>query len=452
MSKKTYNISQKFLSILIIAVLIVAGALAFMLIAPPGNPSHKLQVVATFYPLYFFASEVAGDRAEVHMLIPDNVEPHSWEPSPSDIIKLSRADILIFNGVGFEPWMEDILASASNPNLELVDTSVGVSLLPSDEEKKAYDEALRLLETAPGLEISASKSTDEASLIESNSTVISVALLDFEGAKGGYLKIRANKDGDFRFFLTSTVNFTLSNCSGSPIEPEKESGPVSWYPQFASSAVFSFKKGELYTLKIGPTPLSEFEAVILKMEEHETEPEDHLHGINDPHFWLDPLSAKVQVLNILSAFQRADPDNSTYYADNAARLGERLDKLHMDFQLGLRNRTKNAIVTTHEGFNYLAMRYGFQAYGAIGISADQQPSPTDLMRLTALVRDLGLRYVFSEPVYSDAVMETISRETGASILILDGLHGRKGIHSSLDYFGIMYANLESLKIGLEVTL
>jgi hypothetical protein len=48
-------------------------------------------------------------------------------------------------------------------------------------------------------------------------------------------------------------------------------------------------------------------------EEHDHEEEEHDHGPNDPHFWLDPRSAKVQVDNILAAFVEADPDNADFY-------------------------------------------------------------------------------------------------------------------------------------------
>jgi zinc transport system substrate-binding protein len=99
----------------------------------------------------------------------------------------------------------------------------------------------------------------------------------------------------------------------------------------------------------------------------------------------------------------------------------------------------------------MAARYHFEAYGAIGISGDQQPTPQDMIRLTNLVNNLQLHYVFSEPVFSDAVIETISRETGTQLLVLDGVHGRSGVHAGMDYFEIMRANLENLIIGLEVT-
>jgi zinc transport system substrate-binding protein len=67
------------------------------------------------------------------------------------------------------------------------------------------------------------------------------------------------------------------------------------------------------------------------------------------------------------------------------------------------------------------------------------------------VRTLGLHYVFSEPIFSDAVINTIASETGTQVLVLDGIHGRSGVHVGMDYFQIMRANLQALEVGLEVT-
>ncbi|MDH4122688.1 MAG: zinc ABC transporter substrate-binding protein [Thermoplasmata archaeon] len=291
--------------VIVIALALLLSYLAINFSIPTQTQNNRLAVMTSFYPLWFFASEIGGDRAEVNMLIPDNAEPHSWEPTPSDIIEVGTSDVFIFNGGGFEPWVEDFLPLLEE-NVTIVDTSKNI------------------------VEIS-----------------------------------------------------------------------------------------------------SEF-------------------GIEDPHFWLDPLNAKIQVDNILAGFKEEDSANASYYEANANSLKSRLNGLHNEFLSGLSNRTKNAIITTHEGFGYLANRYGFEAYAAVGISAEEMPSAQDLLNLAQKVEEFGLGYVFSEPTYSDAIIETIADETGAEILVLDGVHGRSGIHANMDYFEIMYENLENLRIGLEV--
>src|SRR5690242_14337005 len=67
-----------------------------------GTPAkNKLRVVTSFYPLYDFASHIAGNRANVSSLIPPGIEPHEWEPTLNDVRRVGDADILIINGAGF---------------------------------------------------------------------------------------------------------------------------------------------------------------------------------------------------------------------------------------------------------------------------------------------------------------------------------------------------------------
>jgi zinc transport system substrate-binding protein len=98
-----------------------------------ANESAKLKVVASFYPLYDFAKNVGGDRADVSILIPAGVEPHNFEPAPSDIMLLSEADIFILNGAGLEHWAPNLIEGVGNRKLLVVDTSDGIALLNSQD-------------------------------------------------------------------------------------------------------------------------------------------------------------------------------------------------------------------------------------------------------------------------------------------------------------------------------
>ena len=177
------------------------------------------------------------------------------------------------------------------------------------------------------------------------------------------------------------------------------------------------------------------------------------HGLN-PHVWIDPVLAKMQVDNILAGFVQADPADTAYYAGNAENLKSRLDALDLEYRDGLANRTQNAIVTTHEGFDYLAERYNFSAYSVLGLSPNQQPGAGKIADIVKVVEEHDLTVVFGEPVYSDRYMQTIAnevkRQSGRDIkvLILDGLHGKAGPHANLDYFQIQRENLRNLQIGL----
>lgn len=72
----------------------------------PG--SDKVKVVASFYPLAHFAEKVGAERVTVKNLTPAGAEPHDFEPTPRDIVRLREADLILLNGAGFEPWFVSV--------------------------------------------------------------------------------------------------------------------------------------------------------------------------------------------------------------------------------------------------------------------------------------------------------------------------------------------------------
>ena len=109
---------------------VLLAAMAAACERAPAPPSKPL-VVASFYPLYEFSRQVAGDRAEVVSLVPPGVEPHDWEPSPQQMIDVQKARLFVYNGAGFEPWAEKLLRDVRDAKVVAVDTTRGVTLLPA---------------------------------------------------------------------------------------------------------------------------------------------------------------------------------------------------------------------------------------------------------------------------------------------------------------------------------
>jgi zinc transport system substrate-binding protein len=97
--------------------------------APPGKPL----VVASFYPMYEFSRQVAGDRAEVVSVVPPGVEPHDWEPSPQKLVEVQNARLLVYNGAGFEPWVDKLLHDVTGKKIIVIETTRGLDLIPAAE-------------------------------------------------------------------------------------------------------------------------------------------------------------------------------------------------------------------------------------------------------------------------------------------------------------------------------
>jgi len=96
------------------------------------DAAKKIRVVTSVFPLLEFAGAVSGERGEVSLLLPPGAEIHTWRPRPSDIIRLSSADLFIYIGADLEPWLHDLLKSIRNPNLRVLEASRGIPLV--DEE------------------------------------------------------------------------------------------------------------------------------------------------------------------------------------------------------------------------------------------------------------------------------------------------------------------------------
>ncbi len=116
-----------------IATLIPLAMIATLYTGRPAlqdrQEQEKITVVASFYPLYEFASKIVGDRAEVSSLVPAGAEPHDWELTAEDVSRGRAADMLIINGAGFERWVNDLEAKF------IVNTSEGIEFNYEEENE-----------------------------------------------------------------------------------------------------------------------------------------------------------------------------------------------------------------------------------------------------------------------------------------------------------------------------
>lgn len=107
------------------------------------KPRVGLQVVTTLFPLYDFARTIAGDKAQVTMLLPPGVEPHTFEPRPEDMIRISRAGLFIYTNKYMEPWAERVISGISSKTLRVVNAGERVTYhagVNEDEHDNHHDQ------------------------------------------------------------------------------------------------------------------------------------------------------------------------------------------------------------------------------------------------------------------------------------------------------------------------
>lgn len=135
---------RKWLAFLLCAVLCFALAACGV----PAADTDKLTVVATLFPQYDFTRTVAGDRADVELLLDFGSDAHSYDPTPADLMKIARADLFIYTGDDMELWAAKLLGSADvakaieSGSLTVLDLSQHVDLVCThDHDHGDHDHA-----------------------------------------------------------------------------------------------------------------------------------------------------------------------------------------------------------------------------------------------------------------------------------------------------------------------
>jgi zinc transport system substrate-binding protein len=100
----------------------------------------KMNVVTSFYPLYFLAQQIGGGDANVINMIPAGVEPHDWTPKSRDLDTASKAQLFLYNGAGLEGWVDDFLEGLpGSAKVVTVEVSKGIAKLSGNPEGGSTD-------------------------------------------------------------------------------------------------------------------------------------------------------------------------------------------------------------------------------------------------------------------------------------------------------------------------
>lgn len=105
--------------------------------AAGDESGKKLKIVATLFPQYDFARQIAGDYADVTLLLPPGMESHSYDLRPADMIEIRESDMFIYTGKYMEVWAQTIIDSLDD-SVMVVDVSDGITL--EKEEDYFVDE------------------------------------------------------------------------------------------------------------------------------------------------------------------------------------------------------------------------------------------------------------------------------------------------------------------------
>jgi len=373
----------------------------------------KTRVLASFYPYYEFTRNVAGDSAIVEQYLPSGIEAHDWEPRAQEIQSLKNTDVFVYNGLGMEPYVENIIGSGEFDNVLFVKASEGIEMMKSDEnehdETHADEFAYEIEEIIEEFEHGHINDSQAIEQIES-------VLHEHEGDGHGH------------------GNMAIEKIEG--VLHEIEEGHV------------SSEEG-----------MEEIHHIILEVEggdETKNAEEEDGHGHDhdfefDPHIWLDPILVKQQVNNIKDGLIKADPQNKEHYEQNAMQYNKELDALDMKIKSSLSSCSKDTFVPFHNAFTYLGDRYGLKIMALSGVAPDSEASAAEIAEFVDFVKDNDIKVIFAEDLVDPRLAQVIADEAGAEVLLFSPIEAltQDEVGQNITYIDKMEKNLDVLVVALE---
>jgi zinc transport system substrate-binding protein len=172
----------------------------------------------------------------------------------------------------------------------------------------------------------------------------------------------------------------------------------------------------------------------------------------DPHIWLDFSKAVEMVENIKSGFIGRVPADKDLFEGNASSYKDKLNTLDRRYSAALALcRNKIIIHAGHFTFGYLAARYGLKYLSAYsGLSPNAEPTPRRLIEISRLIKQHGSPFIYYEELMTPTVADTLSKETGARLLMLHGAHNvsKAEMDRGVTFLSLMEMNLHNLREGL----
>ena len=451
-----------------IAIAVIASVLAFSGTSNDSTPmespeqanlvpqAEKITILTSFYPYHEFTKNVAGDFADVKQFMPNGVEAHDWEPRAQEIQSLKDADVFVYNGLGMESYIENIIESGEFDNVVFLKASEGVELLKFEDDHDDHakhddhddhdDHDEHAKEDDHDDHDEHAKEDDHDDHAEEFHEEIALVIEEFEE---GHMtesqsivaieEILHEHEGDGHDHgagMIEDIEHVLH---------EIEDGHIA-----ASEGL-----EEIHHLVSGEDVHDEH----AKEDDHDDH-DDHEEGGHDgpdhdyefdPHIWLDPILVKQQVNVIRDGLIQVDPDNKENYEENARIYNDKLDALDMKIGSALSSCQKDTIVPYHNAFTYLGERYDIHIMALGGMAPDSEASAAEIAEFVDFVKDNDIKVIFSEELVDPRLAEVIAEEANAQVLLFSPLEAlsKDEKDTNVSYIDKMEDNLDSLKVALE---
>lgn len=443
---KTHYTSPRVLAIPFILLLFLMGACQPIPVEPAQADSDapatdvqesRLQIVGSHSILTDVIANVAGDAADVTSVMPLGADPHSFQPTPSDLTALADAGVVFINGAFFEESLLETIENAAD-EMNIVTVSSCVEILAfgghDDEHGEGEEHAHEEGEEHEGEEHEDEGDAHAHDESETGDMNALAALCEQHYAEMEALHHASDAHAHEEGEEVDHENVPEGDHEDAP-EGDHEDAPegdehAHEEGEEAHEHAHIETLGALYAIDCGAgheheeaEAHDEGEAEGDEENDEEGEEDAHAHGTCDPHVWMEPHNVMYWTMLIRDTLIELDPTNAETYTANAAAYLEELDALAHDFVMPMVETVpeeNRVLITNHDAFGYFAARYEFEVVGAIipSLSTLGEVSTEDVAAVIDVIREQSIPALFSETTVSDGLARQIADETGAEMHVL----------------------------------
>jgi len=358
--------------------------------------SGKINVLATTPMLGDFVNQIGGENINLTILMPPEVDPHTYDPSPQDATKIADADVVFYIGLKYEPSaLIKLLENTSNSDSVLVE--VGESINPIEFSEEGHDDH------------DDHKDHDDH---------------DEEGHDDHDEEGHDDHDEEGHDDHDEEGHDDHDDEEGHDDHDEEghddhdEEGHDDHDEEGHDD--HDDEEGHDDHDEEGHDDHDDEEG----HDDHDEEGhDDHDHGSEDPHFWFDPLRVAMAAELMMNQLIELDPSNSEAYKTAGEAYISELNELDSTVSALIETvPSKNRkLITTHESLGYLEARYGVEVLTTIipSLSSADEISPAELVDVLDVIEDNDIKVIFVESEAPSVYAETIAAE--ANIKTVTGL-------------------------------
>lgn len=162
----------------------------------------------------------------------------------------------------------------------------------------------------------------------------------------------------------------------------------------------------------------------------------HSHAYGNTHYWLDPQNARPITASILDALVKLSPKDRPQFEANRNAFLLELDARMKDWTARLAPLRGSKVVVIHDSWSYFADRFGLAIVAAAEPTPGVPPSPSELAKLFARMREAGVKLVIADPHSNPSLVRQIAGKTGVRAVTL--------LPSGHDYLGLFDENVKRL--------